>query len=249
MDRMTAETIKAEAVRQGMTTLRQSGWEKVLAGITTPEEVMETTEADGPALLASETPPDFPKETQNILDSGGGADLPSALILDPKPVGRKKPDLKCLNARKFQRMACDIPVHFRIVNYQGAISAIRTAREKLALLEFEGHTRDISAGGVYFSICDQLVLDKSNIAGDVSFPLGQALESGSILEIEIMFPNGGKAVKCMAKILRVSKSLELVAGNEESFCRVGASFLALDSEDRCRLLKFLEVNKEPHEAV
>ena len=59
----------------------------------------------------------------------------------------------------------------------------------------------------------------------------------------------GFEVDRVAKILRVSKSLEQVGSVEESFCRVGVSFLALDSEDRCRLLKFFEMNRKSHETV
>ena len=38
--------IKQKAVDQGMKTLRLSGWEKVIEGITTPEEVMRVTQQD-----------------------------------------------------------------------------------------------------------------------------------------------------------------------------------------------------------
>jgi Tfp pilus assembly pilus retraction ATPase PilT len=249
MDRMTAESLKAEAVRQGMTTLRHSGWEKVLAGITTPEEVMEMTEEDGPDLFSGELAGDLPDGARVGSEVKKDADPARSLALSGKATVRKGSDFKYINARKFQRISCDIPVIFRVIDYQGSAVLIQKIRAPLAALEFEGHTRDLSAGGVYFSIHDQLVIDKGNIAGELSFPLAQALESGSILDVKIVLPDGEKPVRCMAKILRVSKSLELVGTMEESFCRVGASFLALDSEDRCRLLKFLEINRGSHEAV
>jgi len=248
MGRMTAESIKAQAIRQGMTTLRYGGWGKVLAGITTPEEVLETTEEDDPALFLDEPVADLREGDRTIVgvkEEKSSRSLPS----DPNPTAGKGTDFKYINARKFQRIACDVPVFFRIVDYQGTIPFIQAARVKLAALEFEGHSHDISAGGVYFSIADQRMTDKSNVAAELDFSLGQALESGSILEIKILLPNGEKPVKCMAKILRVSKSLEQVGSVEESFCRVGVSFLALDSEDRCRLLKFFEMNRKSHETV
>lgn len=40
----TAAKIKNKAIECGMTTLRQSGWEKVKQGITTPEEVLRVTQ-------------------------------------------------------------------------------------------------------------------------------------------------------------------------------------------------------------
>jgi general secretion pathway protein E len=39
-----ATVLKAEAVRSGMRTLKQDGWSKVLAGVTTPDEVLRVTQ-------------------------------------------------------------------------------------------------------------------------------------------------------------------------------------------------------------
>lgn len=44
MDRRSSEEIKAQAVRDGMRTLRQDGIDKAMAGITTPEEVLRVTQ-------------------------------------------------------------------------------------------------------------------------------------------------------------------------------------------------------------
>jgi type II secretory ATPase GspE/PulE/Tfp pilus assembly ATPase PilB-like protein len=38
--------IKQAAIRNGMETLRMDGWNKVLSGITTIEEVLRVTKAD-----------------------------------------------------------------------------------------------------------------------------------------------------------------------------------------------------------
>jgi rRNA processing protein Gar1 len=129
------------------------------------------------------------------------------------------------------------------------VPLILASRAPLASIDFEGHTRDISGGGVYFTVHEQLMPGKNNGAGEMAFSLSQALESGSILEIKIVLPNSEKPVRCMAKILRVTQSRELVGKVEEVFCRVGASFLAIESEDRCRLIRFCETSKESHEAV
>jgi len=40
MERATANRIKDKAVQSGMKTLNQAGWEKVQAGLTTPQEVL-----------------------------------------------------------------------------------------------------------------------------------------------------------------------------------------------------------------
>jgi len=248
MERKTAEAIKIEAVRQGMTTLRYSGWEKVLAGITTPEEVLETTEEDRLDLFEWAPGPEMPKVLPKAVAEPSKAEAKPLQVVPAKTSGRS-PDFQYINLRKFQRIACEVPLFFKILDYQGDVPLIVAARTKLAPIEFEGHTRDISGGGVYFSVHEQLMPDKKNTAGEMAFSLSQALESGSILEIKIVLPNSERPVRCMGKILRVTQSRELIGENEELFCRVGASFLAIDSEDRCRLIRFCETSKESHEAV
>ena len=42
--RATSREIKQQAVKDGMKTLRQHGWEKVASGLTSPSEVLRVTE-------------------------------------------------------------------------------------------------------------------------------------------------------------------------------------------------------------
>src|SRR6185503_1538198 len=46
LEKKRANDIKQIAVNNGMRTLRQDGWQKVLDGLTTPAEVMNITEKD-----------------------------------------------------------------------------------------------------------------------------------------------------------------------------------------------------------
>jgi general secretion pathway protein E/type IV pilus assembly protein PilB len=46
VQRVNAGVIRMEALKAGMTTLRQDGWRKVLLGITTIDEVARTTAGD-----------------------------------------------------------------------------------------------------------------------------------------------------------------------------------------------------------
>ncbi len=46
MQRATVNQIKEKAIEQGMKTLRQSGWDKVVHGLTTPEEVVRVTKEE-----------------------------------------------------------------------------------------------------------------------------------------------------------------------------------------------------------
>jgi type II secretory ATPase GspE/PulE/Tfp pilus assembly ATPase PilB-like protein len=47
------EQIKQQAIKDGMRTLRQNGWQCVLSGITTPEEVLYVSAKDDPSVFAS----------------------------------------------------------------------------------------------------------------------------------------------------------------------------------------------------
>ena len=50
VQRVNASSIRHRALREGMITLRQDGWRKVLSGITTIEEVARVTKGDIVAL-------------------------------------------------------------------------------------------------------------------------------------------------------------------------------------------------------
>jgi len=47
LQKAASNIIKKKAIEMGMRTLRQDGWEKVLKGITTPEEIMRVTQEEG----------------------------------------------------------------------------------------------------------------------------------------------------------------------------------------------------------
>jgi type II secretory ATPase GspE/PulE/Tfp pilus assembly ATPase PilB-like protein len=46
VQRVNASAIRNQALKEGMITLRQDGWRKVLQGITTMDEVARTTQGD-----------------------------------------------------------------------------------------------------------------------------------------------------------------------------------------------------------
>lgn len=54
MKRAEASDIKRLAVSQGMQTLKQDGWRKVMAGLTTPEEILEIAEEEKEAEAQAE---------------------------------------------------------------------------------------------------------------------------------------------------------------------------------------------------
>ena len=46
LQKVSSDVIKEKAVKAGMRTLLEDGWEKVLAGITTAEEVIRVTQVE-----------------------------------------------------------------------------------------------------------------------------------------------------------------------------------------------------------
>ena len=46
LKRVSSLEIRRKARKLGMRTLRETGWEKVKQGVTTPEEVLRVTEAE-----------------------------------------------------------------------------------------------------------------------------------------------------------------------------------------------------------
>jgi hypothetical protein len=248
MERMTAETIKLAATRQGMTSLRFSGWEKVLAGVTTPEEVLETTEEDKLELLGDVSGGDLAAGSNRNAEMQSLVKIPQVLAAGMPP-SQKVPGFQFTNLRKFERVVCDVPVTFRILEYKGVMPLSSAAKAKLAAFEFEGHARDLSAGGIYFSVDDPKIAEKQTGGDAGAYAFGKTFESGSILDLKILLKDGGKPVECMAmvKILRVTHPPGKPGSAEPR--RVGASFLSIHSEDRHRLVKFCEAHKEPHETV
>jgi general secretion pathway protein E/type IV pilus assembly protein PilB len=45
-ERIPSDVIKKAAIKHGMQTLRMDGWNKVLSGITSSDEVLRVTKAD-----------------------------------------------------------------------------------------------------------------------------------------------------------------------------------------------------------
>lgn len=73
LTRDSSTAIKEEAVREGMTSLRQSGWARVLAGMTTVAEVMRVTKDDELPTAKPTTPTHSTSAPASALDPAGAA--------------------------------------------------------------------------------------------------------------------------------------------------------------------------------
>ncbi len=251
VSRVPAEAIKLAAKEQGMVTLRQDGWKKVLKGVTTPEEIMKTTPADS-VLRRSKISGDLsegemrevylaPSETGNEIKK-------DKLAAGSAPEFREA----FMDKRKHKRIKVAIPVVYRVVDYRGEHPEVLRNKEQISQVDLEGQTKNLSGGGL---LCispnklltpaqrDKLGTEQSGIkAGDV-------LGVGSILELKINLPDGGKPINCIAKVLRVDRSVQVVDGQSEFAFQVGVMFLVIHSADRIRIEKFCEVEHENDETV
>ncbi|PIQ86877.1 MAG: hypothetical protein COV74_03330 [Candidatus Omnitrophica bacterium CG11_big_fil_rev_8_21_14_0_20_45_26] len=125
----TAEQIKAFAMTKGMKTLRQDGWQKVLAGQTTADEVLRATSA-----------------VPDIIP------MPFKMTSAQK-VKIETPDQGFHNKRKYERLMINFPITYRIVDDQGQKT---DSKEKLSHPYGRGVTENISAGGISFLTRDPI---------------------------------------------------------------------------------------------
>lgn len=189
LSRASSDQIKKLARARGMRTLRQKGWEKVQAGVTTPEEVMEVTPTE--QLFAS-TLENTPMRAEE-----------SSATRERNP----------LDKRVYVRLDRRINIRYKIFRSPEELGKL--AKRGLMPQELEAVTKNISAGGLLFSV------DK-------------ALLPGSILDLRIELPRGDRPIECLARILRV-KEIEMDKEYDIAVC-----FLDLTSADRARLDKYVK---------
>ena len=112
--------IKKTAVSRGMQTLRQDGWRKTVAGLTTPEEVLNATSADEYSAAKPAPLPDF------ALEEAAAAPL------------------SVFDKRIYPRLASKVNIHCNIFRSEQDIMKEGFTRAQFSV------TKDISAGGLTF---------------------------------------------------------------------------------------------------
>ena len=116
-----SDQIKKIAITRGMRTLRQDGWQKVISGLTTPEEVMKVTSQE-------ERSRDIERKTP-IFSSH----LPNETI---SPLGSEK--------RRYQRLNTKINLSYKVFKSKDELLKRGLSPEQLSV------TKNISAGGLLF---------------------------------------------------------------------------------------------------
>ncbi|MCX5702225.1 MAG: ATPase, T2SS/T4P/T4SS family [Candidatus Omnitrophica bacterium] len=120
LKKMPSNKIKKVAVSQGMRTLRQDGWQKVISGITTPEEVMKVTTSEGEIIEKSDLALSERLEAESTLKTEG------------------------MNRRTYSRLDNKINLRYKALKSQEELSRRGFNPEQLCV------TKNISAGGLLF---------------------------------------------------------------------------------------------------
>jgi len=121
LKKVSASHIKHAAIAQGMRTLRQDGWHKVILGVTTPEEVMRVASADEQASPAGKA---------------ASIGLPSA-----EPTGYVPPSM---DKRAYRRLDNKLNVQYRVFEKEEDVGKADMVPQRVS------YTKNISASGALF---------------------------------------------------------------------------------------------------
>ena len=159
MKKAAASEIKHQALSDGMKTLRQDGWQKVIDGLTTPEEVLKVAEAEKGQEYASESKDDEDSDPFITVSSG----VPAA-----DTSKESQPD-RYADRRLFVRLNANVNIRYKIVKLpETRIGAIKKSSEYTA-------SKNISAGGLLF-------VSKESIAVGTILDLQIELPSDKMVE-------------------------------------------------------------------
>jgi type II secretory ATPase GspE/PulE/Tfp pilus assembly ATPase PilB-like protein len=117
-----ASALKRVAISHGMRTLRQDGWQKVLAGISTPEEVMKVTSVEE-------------QHYAPIRQESAFEEIPQSGVSQAVPVE---------NNRVYNRLLDRINIRYRVFDSKEGLAQRGITQEQLTC------TKNISAGGLLF---------------------------------------------------------------------------------------------------
>ncbi|HOW36422.1 MAG TPA: ATPase, T2SS/T4P/T4SS family [Candidatus Omnitrophota bacterium] len=211
LEKRQAEYIKRLAMQQGMITLRQDGWRKVIEGTTTPAEVMNVTSKEDHSLLEEVA------DKKSVSQSGTVE--PEAPVLTGEVFLRKvsKDILSAkneYNSRIYARVPQKIQIRYRIFYAENNEPDALTIKGD----EFEHSTvtRDISAGGLLF----------------IS---SRPVPMGTILDLKIQLGEAEEYIDCLSRVCRVEED-ELT-----NMFNIAAYYLDISSADRVKISEFVKV--------
>jgi len=211
-----AKIIKQKAVSEGMRILRQDGWAKVIAGITTPEEVLKATPDDKDLEEALNTKEDKIVESRSEPAVSTAFDTAKLQTPPSKTIDLQQnipPEaISGVDKREFIRLNERVDIQFRVFE-PGSSSSKASAVQKFT------KTKNVSAGGLLFISNEQIPL-------------------GTILELKINLPDATGTIECLGRVIRIEQKL-----GEETF-DVAVCFLDLTSAQRAQLDAFIKERRK-----
>lgn len=241
MKKSSSNDIKKQAMSCGMRTLRHDGWQKVIAGLTTIEEVMNVAPEDKEKVVSKvvEPAPAIPKpavppapETITIpeppLPSSAPEPIPSEPAPPPssppkqplshKPIGREETPDTSISQRIYKRVEKKVAIRYKILTDKSIKMATEGWSPTGKADEEKEHattTKDISAGGALF-YADNFIPRTSK------------------MEIKIELPDDGSVMMCLARVERVEEL------KKDAIYSIAVCFLDMARSDRVRIDKYIK---------
>jgi type II secretory ATPase GspE/PulE/Tfp pilus assembly ATPase PilB-like protein len=170
-----SDEIKKCAVNNGMKTLRQSGWLKVIEGQTTPDEVLRVTQADD---LPDDISINAAAQGKEQVDEKPSKTLKLSI---PKPKEKSKQQDGFVDQRVHERVEDQLYVHYKL---------FKTSIKDSENIEYEpeliGLTKNISAGGLLLNSSEQIA-------------------KGTILDVNMEMPDDERNIECLARVIRCTE--------------------------------------------
>lgn len=212
--KLSSQDIRLQANKEGVKTLLQDGWEKVIAGVTTPGEVLNVVSFGPETMFSSNAGPKEGGAAASFLTRQKDARLDredaSEFFYMKEPSER----------RIYERLDEELTVYYREIEIQYRLLSKKRSRDILEnSSEKRAVTKNISAGGLLLLMQENLFI-------------------GAILELRFKLPGSSeKMIECLGRIVRIE---ELPA---EDKCLVGIMFLDLPTEDRVVINQYVESRK------
>ncbi len=187
----TAAEVKRRAVQNGMRTLLQDGVEKVAAGITTLEEVLNVCQE-----VSGKDP------EKSVRSPARTTDTERRNLPEEESLGR--------NRRIYMRVPRRIPLRFRIIE-----------KGEGDIIKLEDNIPGEGTESIFSEVLSKSFPEKDDAdayknvitttinlsAGGLVFESKYQLPVHSVIEMMLDLPDGDKPVRCLAKIVRTEKDL------------------------------------------
>ncbi|MFH1360032.1 MAG: ATPase, T2SS/T4P/T4SS family [Candidatus Omnitrophota bacterium] len=208
--------IKHLAMQEGMMTLRQNGWQKVVEGITTPMEILNVTSKEDYGPKKGEPG----KNKEALGPEGKGHSVSDEAIGEFRTISKNvmTQARKEYDQRAYSRIKEKVKIRYRVFEEESTDS--QDLKIKRGEIEHSSQTKNISAGGLLFTS-------------------SYSIAAGSILELKIHFKSDQPSIDCLAKVCRVEED---VLSNMYS---IAVYFLDISSADRAHIKDFVNARISP----